>query len=700
MPPQQQAAQPLPPQIDFGKYSSAPSIDFSKYASGSSIPDTDTYWNNLKDKYDLPHSVDLSKTLFENFGKLSTEDYNKIDIDKYSKAYQEANPEAPTPTSFLGRSWDEAKKVIGGMFGESAIVGDPTKTASVAGSTPINPLGTIETVKQRAKEAVEHPAAALGAATTDVAAMAIPLLAEKAPELYKSTIGKAGVNVENALGRTLTAEEAATPRAGSENLPALANTPKDVLQYAKQKGINLTPGQATESPIAQQLQEAGRTAAVGGSNLASSLDAERSKFANVVNDFKQRVDPQAQGLSSEQAGQSVQQQVKTAREVTHDNATQNYQKINYLMDAPVDGSPISNAWTKIRGDLPMGAEDSILAQTPRSMRAVVSDLLSGNPEGFKPTVSETIQLRKFFRDLGDTEGLPDKTQATYQKMQNAASSALDSTAAKNNATDDWQAANAGWKDYQQKYGDRNSPLYKIINQRDPTKITNMLTNAPATDIELLKNETAIKDAQGNIVSDGLNPVRRQVIKDIQNSRFNIGNDDGIGGYSHAYLNTLFSPEQLKELYLQGDLARRLNYNPNSSGSGSNIAAVGQLTALNQTKLAAAAKLSMPRDPLSFLPTGTTSIPGRGSLPQSIPLAPPQHPPLAATGTNGPQPSASGPQRPLYGGRYTPEQVAAATKYGVQQTSLAKINSEIAAETDPVNKARLQRMKQTMLEENQ
>jgi hypothetical protein len=105
------------------------------------------------------------------------------------------------------------------------------------------------------------------------------------------------------------------------------------------------------------------------------------------------------------------------------------------------------------------------------------------------------------------------------------------------------------------------------------------------------------------------------------------------------------------------------------------------------------------------PSQTTSLPSRLQANSPISLTPPgtsgpQRPPLAATGTNGPTPSASGPQRPLYGGRYTPEQVAAATKYGVQATSLDKINAEIAAETDPANKARLQRMKQTMLEENQ
>ena len=43
------------------------------------------------------------------------------------------------------------------------------------------------------------------------------------------------------------------------------------------------------------------------------------------------------------------------------------------------------------------------------MRGVVEDLLSGKPEGFKPTVGQTIQLRKLFRDLGD----PDRYLETF-----------------------------------------------------------------------------------------------------------------------------------------------------------------------------------------------------------------------------------------------------------------------------------------------
>jgi len=86
------------------------------------------------------------------------------------------------------------------------------------------------------------------------------------------------------------------------------------------------------------------------------------------------------------------------------------------------------------------------------------------------------------------------------------------------------------------------------------------------------------------------------------------------------LKTLFDPDTVKELYLKADLANRLKYDPNPSGTGANISSVSQLGAWNQAKMSAAAKLSMPRDPLSFLPKeNLSSLPGRTQLSPPITL---------------------------------------------------------------------------------
>lgn len=581
--------------IDWSKYGDQPaSIDFSKYTGAAPTAGSNAAWDALKDKYGLPHEIDLSKNYFNQPVSI-----DKVDPYKFAQAYNEANPQAPTPTSFLGRSWDEAKKLVQGAFGQGALTSrlvggeGPMSTESVAGTRP--PTNPVPLMLQRGKEAVEHPAAAAGAAGVDIAALLAPFAPELGGKIWSKVSPTA--SFEEALGTKLTPAEADTPRSGGQIQPALNNTPREVLQHAHDEGIDLTPGQATENALAQNAQKSGTNAAIGGKELQAALNENKMKFGQSVNKFMDKVDPKRAGLSAESAGEQIQKTQQTAKSVSHDNAAQGYAKIDYLMDKPVNPQPISAAWTQAKQNLPMGAEEQILAQTPRSMRAVVSDMLSGNPEGFKPTFAQAIQLRKFFRDMGETQGLPNQTQAMFKQMSGVVDKTMEQSAGAN--ADDWRAANQGWRDYSTKYGDPQSILYKIGRTQDPTRVVTMLQNAPATDILLAKQEMG--DA-------ALEPLRRQVIQDIAQSRFNVGHD-GLGGYSDSYLKALFPADQVKELYLKGDLANRLKYDPNPSGTAGGLQSLEQLKFGNQAKMTTAAKLSMPKDALSFLPPSRAAVTG-------------------------------------------------------------------------------------------
>lgn len=654
-----QAQQVAPTQIDWGKYqepAASAGIDFSKYAAPA---DSDLHVA-IKQKYGLPKESDLTS------GFMSDKN-SKLDMDpmKFSQAYREVNESAP-PQGFLSNAWGEAKDIVKGLF--------TSEGTGAASMPPIPGKGAYEAGRQRIEQAKTDLPGAAGRTATDIAVAALPFVPELGGKLWSKVSPAA--TLEESLGRKISATEADAPRAGGQIQPALNNTPREVLQHAADEGIKLTPGQATEDAMAQNLQKAGTTAAVGGKELSNALAEQKVKFGKAVNGFMDDVDPKRSGLSAESAGEQIKQTAQTAKSVAHDNASQGYQKIDYLMDAPVNPESISTAWNQLKANLPMGAEEGILAQTPRSMRAVVSDLLSGNPEGFKPTFAQSIQLRKFFRDMGDTEGLPNQSQAMFKQMSGVVDKAMESSAGENAVA--WRSANAGWKDYAQKYGEPQSVLYKVLRSNDPVRTVTMLQNAPATDILTLKQEG---------MTAALEPLKRQVIQDIAQSRFNVSHD-GIGGYSDSYLKALFSPEEVKELYLKGDLANRLKYDPNPSGTGSNISSVSQLGLWNQTKMSTAAKLSMPRDPLSFLPENVPSAPGRGSLPQPITM----QQPLAATGTTGRQ--TSGPQRPstLTG---SPGLFKIANEMAIE-----RIDQQIAKETNPATKARLQQKRADMAEEVQ
>src|SRR6267154_496717 len=268
-----------PAQIDWTKYgqsTAAPSIDFSKYAD-TAVSDPHAA---IKQKYGLPSESDLTS------GFLSDKN-SKLEMDpyKFSAAYKEANPTPPTQ-GFLSNAWGEAKDIVKGLFSSEG-----TGTASMP---QIPGVGAYETGKQRIEQAKTDLPGALGRTATDVAITAAPFLPYGK---VWSRISPAAT-VEEALGRKLSASEADTPRAGGQIQPALNNSPREVLQHAKNEGINLTPGQATEDAMAQNLQKAGTTAAIGGKELTGALAEQRARFGKAVNGFMDDVDPKRVGLSS------------------------------------------------------------------------------------------------------------------------------------------------------------------------------------------------------------------------------------------------------------------------------------------------------------------------------------------------------------------------------------------------------------------
>lgn len=236
------------PAIDFSKYteSGAPAIDFSKYTGGGAGPSSDrsspAYWDALKDKYGLPHSVDLSKTYFQNLNSLPDEDAKKLDAMKFSRAYAEANPAPPTPTGFFSRMGDEARNIWRGMFGgPNSGPFDMPETQSVAGFTP--PQNPLPAIQARAQEMKEHPAAGAGALATDVAATALPFVAGKVLPEVPEVLSGGWRKIGNPFGLASTGEELLTqgisPRTSLLGFkPALQKAAGDLKAYDTQFGIN------------------------------------------------------------------------------------------------------------------------------------------------------------------------------------------------------------------------------------------------------------------------------------------------------------------------------------------------------------------------------------------------------------------------------------------------------------------------------
>jgi hypothetical protein len=379
------------------------------------------------------------------------------------------------------------------------------------------------------------------------------------------------------------------PRAAAST-PALDVTNQEVLEHAAKEGIELTPFQATKKPVHGMVQAIGERSLAGGTKLAEQMEASAGKFNESIMRLEERVDPQAMGTSPEAAGESIKQSAEMAKSVAHDNASNAYKM---LPEFAVNTNRVSAAWRTLRGGMPLGMEEKILAQVPRNMRGLAEEIL--RPTGMKaPMPSEqAISLRSLFRELGDsTPDLPSRVQGIFRKMSEATDGALARGAMNVGVKDQWRAANDGWKEYVRTYGDPGSPAYKILRESDPKKITDaILSRLSARDVEILQK-------QG--MTSALDAVKHRVVHDIAQSNFRI-TKNGLAGYSDGFLKTLFGEDVSQELYVKGEIARRFKWQMNPSGTSNVLMGEHQLFHPSKMMIpTGAARYSRPRDPLQYI----------------------------------------------------------------------------------------------------
>lgn len=421
----------------------------------------------------------------------------------------------------------------------------------------------------------------------------------------------------NAPGLTVAANKLRTVPPAAEMQPALENTPEEIINYAAQKGIKLTPGQATSSPVARTVEAIGERSLLGGDELANAKQGSATQLAKNVRGIADTADPKGMGLSEEQAGETIQQTAQVAREVAQNNASEAYKQLPQdRMQNPIDISQIRSAYFQKLKQM----EVSLANRNPQVADQIRGVLEQGSNLGTpatgtngQPYVRPELTFKDLMKVRSDAiadggamarAGAPSEVQGLYRGLASDVDSVMASEAQKQGFAADWRQANAGWKDYLNKYDDPQSPLYRILNQRDPARVTrDILTRGSAADVEAMKNES---------MQPALEALKRQTIIDISNRGFKV-TGDGLGGYSDAFLHTLFGAAGKKELYLNGELARRMGFQQNPSGTSNVMLGADQLSATPSKWMApvGAARLSMPRSANSFIPKATPKL----ALPQ-------------------------------------------------------------------------------------
>jgi hypothetical protein len=399
----------------------------------------------------------------------------------------------------------------------------------------------------------------------------------------------------------------------AETQPALANTPKEILDYAAGKGIDLTPGQATGAPLAKTVQAVGERSLAGGDALADARVASAMKLARNVRGIADAADPAGLGVSEEQAGQSIQQSARNAQDAAHDSAQAAYQQLpQQFLDAPVDLNGVRGKYFQQLKQAEVSLANRNPAVAAQIQGALEQGANLGTPdvtqEGvafMRPElkVSDLLKVRSDAIQDGNSlarAGAPSEVQGIYRGLASDVDNLVQQQADKLGMTQQWRQANAGWRDYQAKFNTPSSPLYQIANQGDPAKVTRkLLANGSAADVQLMQNAG---------MGSGVQALQRQTITDIANRGFKV-TPDGLGGYSDSFLNQLFGPARTKELYLNGELARRMGFEMNPSGTSNVLLGLDQLSLTPNRFMipVGAARLSMPRPAGSFLRSSGPSV---------------------------------------------------------------------------------------------
>lgn len=562
-------------QIDFSKYESAPAapqIDFSKYEEAAPNP-------TIGPKKETP--LDFSGP--SEFGaSIAKKMKQKIsELQDLTQDYKQGHPIQAAVGDFANRVQDllVGNPEHGGM--QSGFLNNPVTSALIPGAEG----------KPATAQLVED----------------IPNIARAGVAGAKSLVSKAGEMVKGTTtGRAITQTMApemidapvAASRGASSGGPATSITHREVLQHAADNGIDLTAAQGLQTSHARSEQVLGEEAALTGSKIRNAVAQQKAKVSDLVEGFQDKLDPQRVGLSSESAGEHLQNSAETARSVLKENVNNAYDQVK--IDQANLAGDVQGPLGKLIHDesfirQPNAAVEQPVFQTTATKTALndIKSMLDDPAMQGRQSIQSLRNLRTTLLEKGNDYGsnaLSDSGQRIYKLAAGKVDDAIMQAAEGTPLQDTFRAAGKQNAKLQELYNSKGSPLYRILNTDDPAKVTEGILNRSSVhEVEALRGE--------NI---DLGPLARQAVEDIKSGGYKV-TSNGLGGYPDSFLRSLLGPDQTKELYLNSELSRRLAENYNPSGSGKVLMGVGQINPKVAVAAQVARSRSMPQSAANFLP---------------------------------------------------------------------------------------------------
>lgn len=411
-------------------------------------------------------------------------------------------------------------------------------------TAPIASLATLG-VGAGAQFLGQKGAAALGA-TPDQANLAGDVAGLAAGGGTAWTTNKVG-SVFAPLGETPT-----TPRG---TIPPEDFTPIELKAYADENGIPLTAAQATQHNLPLNLQSAGERSTVGGTAVRNMTRASQAAVVSHAENLMEGFSPSTPDLAS--AGDAIQKGVQSALEQEQLQSAQEYSDIDQKAgNVRVDLTPVKQQANQILQGSQFIRQAGVDPKTATRILQGMADIPDTG------TFSQAAQLRSALLDAARQPDLAiSNTAQGWLKQAIGATDGQMMTAAKSSPGLEgaFRDANDHWTQLQEDFNNPRSPLAQILAEPDPSKVPQKLT--PRGQIGGSPYNAQLLDTYG--IDKG--PVKWAIMNDLATKDFRLWNKN-LGGYSDDFLKSVFTPDELDDVYKTGAIARSVNLNTNPSGT--------------------------------------------------------------------------------------------------------------------------------------
>lgn len=581
------------------------------------------------------------------------------------------SPQVPRPATqaLIEHSIDraqEAKKAW--QSGDKSTLGETAKTALIAGQRSAEAVPMIGGVGEGIAQnmATGNEAGGLGNGIANLAM----LDASTPGTMANKAAGGLGRAIAKAPGRALGSMTDAAVRKLGGGADRMGTTPVGgpvassatrgaVADYASQIGADLLPGQATESRPLRGIQSAGERSLTHGEPVQNHIESQHRAISNAVDDFKTRVAGDTPVGTTEDVGSGLQQGTKAAMDKLKASAQADYQAFSDAnKGVTVDTSDIGPKY-RTRLQQMDSALSNLPAQYAKPIRALLEKASQigtdqtvvniggrkvpasslpegvrrqlGLPEAGTASMDDVQQLRSAYLDLSrDFSGnVPKRVNAIAKDLAQDLDSAMAKAADKSGTSNQWRQANAKWKQMHEDFNDSSSPLYRVLQGSDPTKIPESIIGQGQTG----GSPQAVRMLKAHDID--LGPLKAEVAERVAQRGFSsTRGGNRFGGYSHDFLTELFSPAELDELYKLGRVGRAVGFERNPSGTSDVMGATRQIGEVTRNPVRAAVGV-LPESlaaRFTMSPRVRAAALGRSSLPS--PPGPQVLPPEASPSSLG------------------------------------------------------------------